>query len=372
MRDELERYVNRAKDIIQDSPQMSETNTKEMLVRRFIEVLGWEFHPSQIELEYPVQMATRQTKVDYALILDNAPSVFIEAKGLDTELSDQYRKQITSYMHNEKGVEWGLLTNGKEYEFFRYDQSPSGSRLGSIQLRDLPHRIDIVKTLSKESVSAGESGQIAERIRARKHAVSTLKADKDEIAGDVTQLITDRIGDSLATTVETEAKELVDKIINSLQEERPRQVTESKADQNAVSGTIKRKEIEGNSNSKVAVFPTKKSGVDFLKENNAWGFVRVAKKPKYVGMYVTSPEKRIKFFAKVDKIVPAREADLAKPAEHYTDMAKFDPDKKVLFFESGSLYKLEDPIPYKNKVTYSLRYTDLQSFRNANTTDDIL
>lgn len=219
MREELEKYVQRAEEIIEESPQMGEANTKNMLVRPFIEALGWEFYPSEIELEYSVRMASRQTKVDYALMLDKAPSVFVEAKGLDTQLADKHRKQITSYMHNEKGVEWGLLTNGKEYEFYRYDRTPSGQTLGKIPLEQLPRDFEIVKTLSKKSVEAGESEQIAERIRARKHAVSTLKADKDAIAKVVTEVVTDRIGDSLSTIVETEAKELVDSIVNEIEKD---------------------------------------------------------------------------------------------------------------------------------------------------------
>jgi len=90
-------------------------------------------------------------------------------------------------------------------------------------------------------------------------------------------------------------------------------------------------------------------------------------------MYVTSPVQEVRFFAEVDDIVPAREAELSKPVESYDSIAHFDSDKKVVTFKSGSLYELKDPIPYGGgKTPYSLRYTDLQSFRNAKTTDDIL
>ncbi|MES3630938.1 MAG: hypothetical protein PPP56_12315 [Longimonas sp.] len=81
MIDRLKTYVEHAHDIIEQAPQMGETNTKEMLIRRFIEVLGWTFHPAEITLEYPVRIASRRTKVDYALFLDGTPTVFVEAKG---------------------------------------------------------------------------------------------------------------------------------------------------------------------------------------------------------------------------------------------------------------------------------------------------
>jgi hypothetical protein len=219
MRDELKRYAERASSIIDEAPQMGEANTKEMLIRRFIEVLGWKFLPSEVKLEYPVRMASRRTKVDYALMLEGTPTVFVEAKGLDTELSESHREQITSYLHNEEGVEWGLLTNGKKYEVFRYDGTPSGLSLGEVQLTQLPRRTDIAKTLSKTSVQQGESKRIAEKVRARRVAVSTLRSDKEDISKKIADLIADHIGEtSVSSTLVSEAKELVDRLIESLEE----------------------------------------------------------------------------------------------------------------------------------------------------------
>jgi hypothetical protein len=219
-RNELEEYVERANGIAEDAPQMGEANTKEMLVRPFLEVLGWEFHPSEVKLEYPVRMASRRTKVDYALMLNEAPAVFVEAKGLDTELSEDHREQVTSYMHNEESVEWGLLTNGEEYEFFMYDGSPSGFSLGKFELTELPKNTEVVGTLSKDSVSSGESEDRAKRLRERRRAVSTLREDKDGIADDVTETVTERVGDSVASVAETEAKEFVDRVVKELEGDR--------------------------------------------------------------------------------------------------------------------------------------------------------
>lgn len=219
MRDKLNEYVERAKSIISEAPQMGETNTKEMLVRRFIKVLGWQFLPSEIKLEYPVRMASRKTKVDYALMLEGTPVVFVEAKGLDTTLTNEHQEQITSYLHNEEGVEWGLLTNGKKYQFFRYNRKPSGLLLGTLQLEEIPRKSDIVKTLSKESVVAGESEQIAEKVRARRAAVSGLKSSKEDIAERIAAVVTNHIGESsISSTVEAEAKELVDRVVDTLEE----------------------------------------------------------------------------------------------------------------------------------------------------------
>ncbi len=382
-KDELEEYVERANAIAEDAPQMGEANTKEMLVRPFLEVLGWEFHPSEVKLEYPVRMASTRTKVDYALMLNEAPAVFVEAKGLDTELSEDHKEQVTSYMHNEESVEWGLLTNGEEYEFFMYDGSPSGFSLGKFELTELPKNTEVAGTLSKNSVSSGESEDRAKRLRERRRAVSTLREDKDEIAEDVTDTVTAHVGDSVGPVAETEAKEFVDRVVEELENgevmtserkkaKQDEDVTERASDEEgAVSDTLSRNEIDGDDDAKVAIFPTKESGIEFLRENNAWGFVRVGDEPEYVGMYVASPEQQIRFFAKVDEIIPANEANLAKPTEEYTDKAKFDPDKKVINFKQSSLYQIENPIEYDGYTPQSLVYTSLKKFKEADSTSDL-
>jgi hypothetical protein len=246
-REELEEYVERANGIAEDAPQMGEANTKEMLVRPFLEVVGWEFHPSEVKLEYPVRMASTRTNVDYALILNETPAVFVEAKGLDTEISGDHREQITSYMHNEESVDWGLLTNGEEYEFFMYDGTPSGFSLGKFRLKELPKNAEVVRTLSKGSVSSGESEDRAKRLRERRQAVSTLREDKDKIAGDLTETVTAHVGDSVASVAETEAKEFVDRVVEELENGGEKETNKdsdgSKKDGNAVILTTNRNAV---------------------------------------------------------------------------------------------------------------------------------
>lgn len=142
---------------------------------------------------------------------------------------------------------------------------------------------------------------------------------------------------------------------------------------NAVQGSITRAELDGQDDTTVAVFPSQQSGIEFLKENNAWGFVHIDREPEYVAMYVSEDVQQIQYIATVDEIVPATEAQLARTLESYVgEQADFDESKQVIHFEPGSLYELAEPIEYENRVPYSLRYTDLGRFKTADTTDDIL
>jgi hypothetical protein len=113
--------------------------------------------------------------------------------------------------------------------------------------------------------------------------------------------------------------------------------------------------------------------VEFLKENNAWGFVRINKEPEYATMYVSEDIQEVRYVARVREIVSATEAQLARTLESYIgEQAEFDEGKKVVLFEPESLYELADPIEYESRVPYSLRYTELGRFMQAETTDDIL
>lgn len=88
-------------------------------------------------------------------------------------------------------------------------------------------------------------------------------------------------------------------------------------------------------------------------------------------MYVFAPAREVQFVAGVDRIVPAREAGLARPAESYVEIAHFDPEKQVVLFKPGSLHRLKDPIPFEGQTIQSLRYTDLHRFKRASTTEDL-
>jgi len=140
---------------------------------------------------------------------------------------------------------------------------------------------------------------------------------------------------------------------------------------NAISGTISRAELAGDKNTTVAIFPTHESGLKFLKENNAWGFVRVGQDPDYAAFYVAGDPRKIQYVATVKEIIPAEEATLARSLETYIgNEAGYEPGDQVVVFEPSTFYELEDPIPYEEKAPQSRVYTDLESFKTASTTKD--
>jgi len=130
-----------------------------------------------------------------------------------------------------------------------------------------------------------------------------------------------------------------------------------------------RAELTGSDESQVAIFLTRESGIPFLKENNAWGFVQMGRNPEYAAFYVAGGPQEIRYVARVKEIVRAKNVTLASDLTAYTgEKATYEPDDQVVVFEPGTLYELEDPISYEGKAPQSRVYTDLGRFKTASTT----
>lgn len=110
--DEVAERVNRYR-----SERIGEQNTKAALVVPVLRGLGWNVEDlDEVQLEYRSVPADKP--VDYALLLQREPVLFIEAKALGENLNDRrWASQIVSYAA-VAGVEWVVLTDGDEYRIY--------------------------------------------------------------------------------------------------------------------------------------------------------------------------------------------------------------------------------------------------------------
>lgn len=217
---EVNEYVSRSQHLIDSSPQMDEANTKAAILRDFLDLLDWEI-PTNTQLEYSVEAFGQTYKVDYALILEGTPVAFLEAKGVDTALTGDHDEQLSSYMTN-KNVNYGILTNGEQYRFFqrRVDASNVNvQRVGDIDLQDLPDRIAVLNAYTKNAIESGEAGKILGRINELREAREALETEKDELATDLAEILTDRVSDSITSLAESQAKEMIDRLVGDIENE---------------------------------------------------------------------------------------------------------------------------------------------------------
>jgi hypothetical protein len=398
--DAAQSYVERSRQLIETSPQMSEETTKVRLVQPFLELLGWDLYSTEVEPEYTVPMASGSTRVDYALMAGGSPVVFVEAKPVRSDLSDDQVQQLKSYMRQQLEVDWGIITNGKQFEVLSkgWGSNPGEEvSVARFDLNDLVNDPKVLEILSKDAIRSGRADEIAEQVARTNEVIRYLSENEEEVARTIVDAIKEQIID-FPINLEEQARNFTQNLISALREQRrfvseradlPSETSAAEPDStessdgeatssdelqaqvNKVTGTIARSDITGKPDAKMAVFPTRGTGEIFLRENEAWGYVRVGQDFEYVAMYVTEGVSEVRYFAEVDGFVDPYEADLERHPHGYGDRDSIADGKKIVTFKSGTLYELEDPIPYASKHPQSLRYTTLQRFRDAETTDDL-
>lgn len=390
-------YVEQSQTLLEASPQMNEENTKVKLIQPFVDLLGWNFYSTEVQLEYTVQMGTQSSKVDYALMVGDTPVVFIEAKSARSDLTEKNVRQLQSYMRQELSVDWGVLTNGKEFEILSVtgDKKQDGeTSIATFDLDEVANNPDILEILTKDAIQSGRAGDIARQLTQTNRAIRRLTKDEEAIAERFTDVLQDELGEA-PLNLKEQSLDFVQDLRHALRERREfignstdneddtvaNEVSDDDLDEeegeiepveNNVTGEIRCSNIEGDGEAQVAVFPTRKSGLTFLHENNAWGFVRIGRDFDYVAMYVTEDVREVRYFATVRDVVDPDDPDLVREPLEYVDRDEIAENKKIVRFEEDSLYRLEDPIPYETKYPQSLQYTTLGEFRKAETTDDML
>ena len=215
---------------------MGEATTKASLLHDFVDLLGWEI-PTNTELEYPVKAFGSTYKVDYALVLDGRPVAFLEAKGLDTPLNPDFREKFEDYLRGEH-VNWGILTNGREYEFYQrrvVNSKVSVELIEQTTLDQLPSKNKIIEAYRPETIRDEESEVIIEHIRELRKAWQTLGDDKDELATAVADTLTDSVPDAIEAEAESQAKEMIDRLIADIESEIDTDAT-SQLDERPTSG----------------------------------------------------------------------------------------------------------------------------------------
>ena len=218
--DAVKDYVDHAQATIEAAPQMDEANTKAAVLRDFLDLLDWTI-PDNTQLEYSVKAFGKTYKVDYALILDGTPVAFLEAKGVDTSLTDKHREQLEAYLKNED-VNLGILTNGEEYEFYRrevIETKVNVNTLGRTGLQSLPERVTTLRAFTKDAIQSNEWEKILNRIKELREARTTLEREKDDLATEVAELFSERVSGKITPQTESQAKEMIDRLIGDIENE---------------------------------------------------------------------------------------------------------------------------------------------------------
>jgi len=369
----MDDFVGGIKEFAQTDMISSEANTKKKIVEPLLELLGWDLRGNEVRLEYPVRIGTKPNYVDYALILEGKPVVLVEAKAFDAILTSDHTRQIISYGRVE-GVQWVVLTNGKILSIFNTTLGVSEEECSvtKVDLDRLPKRIKHLSLISRESVLTGEIEQAAERLKATRRAIRNIQQKEQEIADAFKEALLRFTGPDVEDRVKSVAIQL-SKHATQLFERGAEEVEHRRAIGEEL--RRKREELSEKEHGEVLLCPSRPEGVAFLKKYNAWGFVRIGRgrTPQYLALYIGKPESSVLYFGDIESITQPIQSrqDLRKIQEE--DLDTFEKGKRVIHLKPGSLVRLKDPIPLRDRrsAPRGLRYTTLHRMIQANYVEDL-
>jgi len=137
---------------------------------------------------------------------------------------------------------------------------------------------------------------------------------------------------------------------------------------------ISREELSTLKDGMVVICPSKPDGVNFLLRHEAWGFVRIRKRPQYFALYISHPESRVSYFGEVKEVLEPKDPESPISEEEARNYKEFKEGKKIIVLKPESLKKLDKGIPkgtLKRGRLQGLKYTTLGKFTNARTLDDL-
>ena len=131
--------------------ELDESGTRLMINRFLSDVLGYK-QLEEIKTEYMI----KGTYADYVIQVNKERHFLVEVKALSFELSEKHLRQTINYGANE-GIEYALLTNGRNFEFYKIIfEKPISSRLiFAVDLGDagaMKNTTNYLQHLHKDSV----------------------------------------------------------------------------------------------------------------------------------------------------------------------------------------------------------------------------
>lgn len=138
-------------------PKLSEADTKANFIEPIIAALGWTGIGVVIR-EYFVKNSHEY--IDYVMVGTGGNLLAIEAKPLQSELTEKNAAQLVQYCAVE-GIEWAAVTNGRELQFFNTFLKPdlAAKRVFSVDMlafsgdEEFEVLFDQIRQLSRERLS---------------------------------------------------------------------------------------------------------------------------------------------------------------------------------------------------------------------------
>ena len=178
---------------------INEADTRAAIISPLLTALGWDVVNRELVLHEPVSYG--KTRADYGLLFSDSPVVYVEAKPLDRGLDHTTDGKQAVDNANSDGVEWCVLTNGRDWWFYRSNAQGNieGKMFHSVtvsagvDLEEVAARLALLERGNVEEGSLKEAAEIFFVDRKVKATLDTLMKEpsnkflnalKDKLGGD--------------------------------------------------------------------------------------------------------------------------------------------------------------------------------------------
>lgn len=197
-------YVSNVKESIEMSENLSKANTEKRVVEPFFQLLNWPLSVPEedcsVELDYKVG---EDTMAEYAFVSDDKPLVFVKTISFEETLPSE----VTVENVLEEEFNWGILTNGEKYEFYRMIDGVV-ELVESFELDNLTDYKDFLTYMTSSSLLSGRTSTESEEY-------DSSVVDRRHIYSETSDM-SDRLVDSVETIEDDDLRSEVDKLENSL------------------------------------------------------------------------------------------------------------------------------------------------------------
>lgn len=166
-KDQLKEFSKRV-ETIKDSISTEEA-TKTALIMPFFAMLGYDvFNPAEFIPEYITDVGIKKgEKVDYAIMFEGIPTIIVEAKSVNENLS-KHGSQLFRYFCVSK-AKFAILTNGVTYQFYtdldetnKMDDAPF-LEINMLDIKE--HQIPELKKYTKSNFNIDEIFSVASDLK---------------------------------------------------------------------------------------------------------------------------------------------------------------------------------------------------------------